>query len=326
MWTPEISVIVPTFNSAQTLERAIRSIQNQQFIDLEILVVDDCSEDSTASLIKNLAANDPRIHYFAQDENGGPAIARNRGIAESRGKFIAFLDADDIWFPNKLPFQLNILKSNPEIDLVFTDGTDFNTRTEVERPFSEIHYSVHQQINWDPLQNFDGVYMARGPIRETIYSHCFIQISSVMVKSAAIKDVGGFDSRRFGTEDIDLWVRLAQKHTFAYWNLKSFTHFMSETGLSWWNERWGKELVDYHRTCLTEQSYIDLQSLAVHNLKQAHKSMIAFYGRKWQPFQAMGQFRDSFREIGFDPKLVVYVGMAFLGKTPFNIIYYFSKK
>lgn len=112
--TPLVSVVIPAYNSSRTIGPTIQSILNQTFSDLEVVVVDDGSKDNTVEIAKKFGE---RIHCFVQ-ENKGAAAARNRGLSEAKGEYVAFLDSDDLWLPNKLEVQLDVLKKNPNIDAV----------------------------------------------------------------------------------------------------------------------------------------------------------------------------------------------------------------
>lgn len=104
---PSVSVIIPTFNRCRLLEKAITSVLAQTLKDLEIIVIDDASSDGTQTVVQNI--NDPRVRYIRQTRNSGPAAARNIGIEQSRGHYIAFLDDDDVWLSQKLERQLKEL-------------------------------------------------------------------------------------------------------------------------------------------------------------------------------------------------------------------------
>ena len=108
----QISVIIPTYNRVNLLNRAINSVLRQTFSDFEVIVVDDSSEDDTKAVVETL--KDPRIRYICHDENRGAAAARNTGIRVSRGEHIAFLDSDDEWLSKKLELQIDALTKNPE--------------------------------------------------------------------------------------------------------------------------------------------------------------------------------------------------------------------
>ena len=114
MHKPRISVIIPTYNSAVFLPEAVESVLSQTFLPQEVIVVDDGSTDNTEDVLEPFRR---RIHYIRQ-ENQGPAVARNRGIAEAKGDLIAFLDADDVWVPEKTEIQVKVLRENPRIGLV----------------------------------------------------------------------------------------------------------------------------------------------------------------------------------------------------------------
>ena len=113
---PLVSVVMPAFNSAHWIADAIRSIQSQTYTNWELLVVNDGSTDNTVEKIESLSG-DERIRIFSQN-NSGPAVARNLGIEEAKGEFLAFLDADDMWFKDKLTLQLKHLLSHPGLGLV----------------------------------------------------------------------------------------------------------------------------------------------------------------------------------------------------------------
>ncbi|WP_017179292.1 glycosyltransferase family 2 protein [Actinomyces timonensis] len=108
--SPLVSVIVPSFNSQDHVAETIRSVLAQTMADLEIIAVDDASTDSTADVLAGLAAQDPRVTVLVQGENQGVARARNRGLEAARGRYIAYLDSDDLWVPTKLERQLAFMR------------------------------------------------------------------------------------------------------------------------------------------------------------------------------------------------------------------------
>ncbi len=104
-----VSIIMPTYNSSEFVEDSIRSVMSQTYTDWELLVTDDYSADNTMEILSELAAGDERIHIDQLPENGGPAAARNNSIKKAHGRFLAFLDSDDIWYPTKLQRQVDHL-------------------------------------------------------------------------------------------------------------------------------------------------------------------------------------------------------------------------
>ena len=187
---PLVSVVMPAFNSAKWIADAIRSIQSQTYINWELLVVDDGSTDNTVEKIESLF-EDERIRIFSQN-NSGPAVARNLGIEEAKGEFLAFLDADDMWFKDKLNLQLEHLLSNPGLGLVhsgyrvFIDDPHSNKSFRAPGWFAEWHES------------------------ERLLVCDTIGTLTVMTRTELVRQVGGFREGLFGTEDWDLWIRVSK--------------------------------------------------------------------------------------------------------------------
>jgi len=107
-----VSIIMPAYNCQDFIEESIDSVINQSYIDWELIIIDDCSEDDTVSIIQKKINVDNRIKLYRLETNSGAAIARNTAISYAKGEFIAFLDSDDIWFPNKLEKQLTFMREN----------------------------------------------------------------------------------------------------------------------------------------------------------------------------------------------------------------------
>lgn len=107
-----ISIITPTFNSEKFISETIKSIQNQTYSNWEMIIVDDCSLDATVSIIREFSANDNRIQLFQLENNSGTGVARNFALSKCQGRFIAFLDSDDLWKPNKLEKQIDFMQKN----------------------------------------------------------------------------------------------------------------------------------------------------------------------------------------------------------------------
>ncbi|HMO03823.1 MAG TPA: glycosyltransferase family A protein [Kiritimatiellia bacterium] len=119
MPTPAVTVVLPAFNRRDLLPRALRSVLEQSFADLELLVVDDGSTDGTPEVAE--AVGDPRVRVIRLGVNRGQSVARNTGIAQARGRFIAFQDSDDAWLPGKLARQVDVLERKPEVAMVYGD-------------------------------------------------------------------------------------------------------------------------------------------------------------------------------------------------------------
>ncbi len=114
---PKISIVIPCYNSAATIERAVSSVLAQTRADWELIAIDDASQDHSLSLLENLASKDPRISTHSLSENSGAGAARNYGLENARGRYVAFLDADDEWLPSKLEKQVGWMEDQ---NLAFT--------------------------------------------------------------------------------------------------------------------------------------------------------------------------------------------------------------
>lgn len=186
---PTVTVIIPTYNRAATLPRAIDSVLRQTHADLELLVVDDGSTDDTPAVMESL--NDPRIRFLRQPENRGVAAARNRGLRAARGDFIAFLDSDDEWLPDKLERQLARFAALPEeVGLLYTG---------VETIAADGHRSIQAPE-------------ARGDVYPQLLLRNKVHGggSNAMIRRCVIATVGFFDETLPAIEDYDYWLRVAR--------------------------------------------------------------------------------------------------------------------
>lgn len=183
---PKVSVIIPSYNRAKLVGRAIDSVLKQTFSDYEIIVVDDGSQDNTKDV---LSAYDRKIKYIYQS-NRGISGARNRGIKEAAGEYIAFLDSDDLWIPEKLAEQVKVLEANKKVGIVYSKLQMINDKGE--------HCGVKPKHKSG--KNF----------RELIEIGGDIPTSSVMTRRECFEKVGVFDESLQQMEDIDMWIRIAK--------------------------------------------------------------------------------------------------------------------
>ncbi|WP_340201033.1 glycosyltransferase family 2 protein [Ascidiimonas sp. W6] len=109
---PLVSIITPTYNSSKHIEQNLKSVNEQSFKDYEHIIVDDCSHDNTFEIVEKAAKQNPKIRYFRLEENGGAGVARNKAIEMASGRFIAFLDSDDLWHKDKLSVQIDFMFKN----------------------------------------------------------------------------------------------------------------------------------------------------------------------------------------------------------------------
>ena len=190
---PKVSVVIPAYNAMLYLPSTLRSVLSQTYQDFEVIVVNDGSSDDVESWIFQI--QDARVTLISQ-ENQGLASARNTGIMQAQGEYIAFLDADDLWEPTKLEKQVRVLEENPEAGLVYTWVAYIDQHGEsTGRVFKhEIEGEVWQQLT----------------------EHNIVESGSVaMVRRSCFETVGLFD-RNLGSyvEDWDMWLRMATHYPF----------------------------------------------------------------------------------------------------------------
>ncbi len=188
---PNVSVIIPTYNRYTLLCEAIASVRAQTFTDYELIVVDDGSTDNTPSL-----ADDPDLRYLAPQRTGMPGASRNRGAAAARGEYLAFLDSDDLYLPEKLKKQTDLLDAQPEIPLVHTRELWKRGEKTVSQKGQK-----HQR---------------EGDIFADALWKCTIGPSTVMMRKTVFETLGGFDETLEVAEDYEFWLRLTARYPVAY--------------------------------------------------------------------------------------------------------------
>lgn len=189
--TPTVSVIIPTHNRAHLLPRALDSVLSQGFADLEVLVVDDGSTDGTAELMKRY--DDPRVRYLVQPQNQGVSAARNRGMREARGRFLALLDSDDEWMPDKLAAQVVFLEdADAKVGAVYTGVETIDPNGE-----RHAHLPQHRGDLFDVLL-----------VRNVLHG----APSNILMRREVIDEVGFFDEAIPAIEDYDYFLRLAKRY------------------------------------------------------------------------------------------------------------------
>ena len=192
---PLVSAVIPTYNYARYVAGAVESVLAQSFDDLEIVVVDDGSTDETADTLHPFLE---RIRYIHQ-EHRGLAAARNTGIRVARGPYVAFLDSDDLWLPEKVSVQISRLDGDPAVGLVYGEAALF---TETSPGTTTLHsYWAHHPS---------------GKILPWLVRQNVVPSPTPMVRRQLFDQVGPFDETLSACEDWDMWIRIARVSEFAY--------------------------------------------------------------------------------------------------------------
>jgi len=200
--SPLISVIMPVFNCESTILQALNSALCQTYRNMEVWVHDDGSTDKTTEVVAQLAHTDGRIHLVSGNSHSGlPSVARNAAASHANGKYLAFLDGDDMWTKTKLARQISILEDNSGVALVHSALLEF----------------VHRRVTINGLLHLSPPEIRRANCAELLERNR-VQCSSVLMRTDTFRLLGGFNERRdlrVG-EDYEFWFRIAQQWATAF--------------------------------------------------------------------------------------------------------------
>lgn len=221
-----VSIVMPAFNAAGCIEEALQSIFSQKYFDVEIIVVDDGSTDSTRDILRKYV-DTGRLRYLYQ-QNAGPGAARNKGLSEAKGDFICFLDADDELIEESLASRVDFLDKNPNVGLVFTDFYKVNTPG-VFRSHADLNKFL-TKFDKAILSNRGKNYIFGDKFFEcALEFEPFILTSTVMLKAEVARAVGNFNTKLKVAEDSDYWLRICRKYNVGFINkpLTKYNNFRS---------------------------------------------------------------------------------------------------
>ncbi len=211
---PLVSVIIPTYNRAHLLPRAITSVLSQTLKDFELIIVDDGSTDNTREVVESFQKKDKRIRYIWQENSGGPAKPKNMGIKNSRGKYIGFLDDDDEWLPEKLKKQLKVFEQSKNLGIVgcsafYVDSNTKKTRINKIKRREDKNYSI------DFLK---GTFLGSS--------------SSIVIPMYIFNNIGLYDESFSVADDWDLYLRIIQKYDFESIDDPLFNYYIHGDNIS----------------------------------------------------------------------------------------------
>jgi glycosyltransferase involved in cell wall biosynthesis len=189
MGQPTVSAVIPVYNNGPFIAAAVRSVLDQTRAPTEVIVVDDGSTDNTASELKPYL---PRIKYVYQQNRGEPS-ARNRGIVEAASDYVAFLDGDDLWAPNKLELQMEYLRQHPNCGLVYADMSTFSDQGIIDA-------SVKQSLRMS---------FPSGRIFSHLFKRPLFGSGTVVLRKNCVQTVGYFDEELLVGCDYEMWMRIA---------------------------------------------------------------------------------------------------------------------
>lgn len=307
--TPLISIITPAYNAEKYLAETIESVLQQTYSNWELLIVDDGSTDKTAHIIQEFLKQDNRIQYHYQP-NGRQGKARNLAIKHAKGKYLAFIDADDLWTETKLEKQVAVFTQFPQVDLVYTNGVSFEDS--IDNVASE-HKGMKGLIN----KSFMFQSMLSGKSLPNL---------SVMVKKECVDAINGFaeDKRLQNAEDYQLWLRLADNDCQMYGLAENLFYYRlhenqvtSQDSMAFEQAVWATYLADLKQINFREKRAILIQRVnryLLHYIDELSKERIE---------KILDLYRVPLRAFAL---YFLNKGLLVLGKTIFKKYHYrFSK-
>lgn len=269
--TPRVSVIMPAFNCERYIAQAMTSVLRQTDPDLELIVVDDGSTDSTLEIARALAAEDARVVIVPQRNSGRPAIARNAGLEAARGKHLSFLDADDSWEPERLELLVGGIEAHPEWVAVFHD---MQYVEESGQPMREKYLADSnfpgRAIEF--VQRVEGDWYECGE-RFFVFMHlkfAAIHTNTILIARdrTPIRPIR-FDTRFVCCEDTDLWLRLARRQRIGYLDRTLASYRQHGAGISRRALQMALDVVRVH-----EQGFDQVQEMMSPEERRAYRAKI----------------------------------------------------
>lgn len=297
MNTPIVSVILPAYNADSTIRSTIESILEQTFPDFELIIIDDGSTDDTADVVHQFG--DKRIIYLYQS-NHERAEARNNGIAKSKGEFIAFLDADDLWLPEKLNKQMWLMQNNPKVGLVYCDLFYFDDETGENLILYSRTASLH-----------------RGRVSiELLLENNFIKSPTPLIRREIFNQVGLFDTSLIPCEDWEMWLRIIAKNPIDYID-EPLARYRVHSKVSFWENK-PEELyksanlmIDKTASSLVDEGHVSSKAIRNSRGMIDYHYATALYRRK-QYSEAFRFYSNAIKRRSFFPKAYIRLIQAFL--------------
>lgn len=291
MCVAEIAVIIPAYNAETTIQQTIASVLAQTFTGWQIILINDGSTDQTVSAVE--AINDDRINIFSF-ENAGHAAARNRGLELANSKFLAFLDADDLWTPDKLESQRKALFEYPQAGLAYSWTIFLDEQGYIQYRQKPVMFDgdVHQELL---IQNF------------------LMCGSTPLIRREAAQEVGKFDTALFPVEDWDYWLRVAARYPFTIVP-RHQTYYCKSGGSTSSNlERYEQKIV-----MAIDKAYGDAPAHMQHNKQQSLANAYYYLASQFLNYQqdadGLGKARDSlFKALRLYPRLMLNFDTYLLG-------------
>ena len=292
---PLISVIIPTYNRAILLERAIISAISQTYKNIEIIVIDDGSRDGTKRVISDLKKRCPDIRYFYEKNSGGPSKPRNKGIIESKGQYIAFLDDDDEWLPRKLEEQMNLFFRSNSSKLGFVGCYGYVISKNKKR--------------------IEKTKTSNSFFKDMLRKNRILTPTSILVKREVFNKVGVFDEKLRLWEDWEMWIRISKEYKFGILKEVLYKYCQHPQTLS-------KEIISKSESAKYLKYILEKHYLLYKKDRIALSQILELIGRisvfDDNPKRARKYLVDSIKQDPFNAKAYFYLISSFLGTKAYR--------
>jgi glycosyltransferase involved in cell wall biosynthesis len=305
---PLVSVIVPVHKCIDYLEQALRSVLDQDGPPIEVIVIDSSTKESRGFVP---AMADARVRRYFQEPRGVSA-ARNVGIQQARGEFIAFQDADDEWLPGKLELQIQALRKFPEAALAFTDSMMFRGTTVIQASMNR-----HMLEDWCRSHGSDLSGCYYGPLYPQLLMRDCMNTSAVMIRRSVLDSHDGFDETFKVGEDYDLWLRIAKQYPMIFIDRVLTKYRVHAEGLSGGDDVRTLRWLEAHMAVRKKHQRLQwvpsqhTKLLTDIQTERAWEAGWNYFGRN-QLHDARRHFCTVIRSRPFDPKIWLYWCCSFL--------------
>ncbi|MEP3560936.1 MAG: glycosyltransferase [Marinobacter sp.] len=287
MENPLVTVVIPAYNAEQYIEETLRSVLSQSYQNLEIVVVDDGSTDSTAAIVKSFGQ---QVRYLYQRNSGSCAAPRNHGLKKANGEFITFFDADDVMLPDKVASQVRTLVTNPDAEACVSNYRNFGGSKTWEDHFSTCH-RLNQMIS-DAKQL--PLLLAADQCRSVLIDENFNIASSPLFRTDHLRQLKGFDEALRACEDFHLLYRTAIKGPIAIDPLVVFERRLHDLNMSSDNERMLKNYIQSRSQLLDQEPLPALKLRLLQRVLRYQRDLQTCLVNKRQNKPAIRVYKNTF--------------------------------
>lgn len=295
--SPLVSIILPTYNRANLLPRAIESILSQDYQNFEIIIVDDGSTDNTIQVVKGI--DDKRIIYIHLEKNNGTGLAHYLGLQRSVGEFIGFQDADDLWLPGKLTMQIHAFELFPQLELIFGEYWNINLVNKTkELGFNQTAHAL-SILNDKKISDELELWQISGNLAEALLKANFIAKPTVIFRKQIVEKIGSFAPILRVAGDFELWWRSAITGVvMAYTRNPLIERYKDKNSITSQRISFSQQILKVLDICqqyALEYRRVDLLPYLDQSRQKVWNSMIYYYALNGEKQHAINAFSKSLR-------------------------------